>query len=139
MMRYVKYHALGNDYVVIPATDSTSDLQRRRVELICHRHYGVGSDGILFGPLQSEKYDFRLRILIPDGSEAEKSGNGMGSWNGVIGNGLRYLGIDCPPLCGESALVARKPRVHFPGHFIIIIGWKRMWARDAKAKYRNNQ
>jgi diaminopimelate epimerase len=77
MMRYVKDHALGNDYVVIPATDSTSDIERRRVELICHRNYGVGSDGILFGPLQSTKYDFRLRIFNPDGSEAEKSGNGL--------------------------------------------------------------
>jgi len=76
-MRYVKYHALGNDYVVIPATDWTSDLDRRRVELICHRNYGVGSDGILFGPLQSGKCDFRLRIFNPDGSEAEKSGNGL--------------------------------------------------------------
>ena len=76
-MRYVKYHALGNDYVVIPATDSKSDLQRRRVELICHRNYGVGSDGILFGPLQSGECDFRLRIFNPDGSEAEKSGNGL--------------------------------------------------------------
>ncbi len=76
-MRYVKYHALGNDYVVIPATDSTGDFQRSRVELICHRNYGVGSDGILFGPLQSEKCNFRLRIFNPDGSEAEKSGNGL--------------------------------------------------------------
>jgi len=76
-MRYVKYHALGNVYVVIPATNSTSDLWRRRVELICHRNYGVGSDGILLGPLQSGKCDFRLRIFNPDGSEAEKSGNGL--------------------------------------------------------------
>jgi diaminopimelate epimerase len=47
-MRYVKYHALGNDYVVIP----TTDIDRRSVELICHRNYGVGADGILLGPLQ---------------------------------------------------------------------------------------
>ena len=76
-MRFVKYHALGNDYVVIPVTDWTGDFQRSRVELICHRNYGVGSDGILFGPLQSEKCDFRLRIFNPDGGEAEKSGNGL--------------------------------------------------------------
>ncbi len=76
-MRFVKYHALGNDYIVIPATDWTGDFPRSRVELICHRNYGVGSDGILFGPLQSEKCDFRLRIFNPDGSEAEKSGNGL--------------------------------------------------------------
>jgi diaminopimelate epimerase len=76
-MRYVKYQALGNDYIVIPATDLMSDLDPRRVERICHRNYGVGSDGILFGPLRSETCEFRLRIFNPDGSEAEKSGNGL--------------------------------------------------------------
>jgi diaminopimelate epimerase len=76
-MRYVKYHALGNDYVVIPATESTRELNTKNINLICHRNYGVGSDGILLGPLQSKKCDFRLRILNPDGSEAEKSGNGL--------------------------------------------------------------
>ena len=44
---------------------------------ICDRNFGLGSDGILVGPLQSEKADFGLRILNPDGSEAEKSGNGL--------------------------------------------------------------
>lgn len=44
---------------------------------ICHRNYGLGSDGILYGPLPTEKADFRLRIFNPDASEAEKSGNGL--------------------------------------------------------------
>ena len=44
---------------------------------ICHRNFGLGSDAALVGPLQSEKADFGLRILNPDGSEAEKSGNGL--------------------------------------------------------------
>ena len=44
---------------------------------ICHRNFGLGSDGILVGPLPSEKADFGLQILNPDGSEAEKSGNGL--------------------------------------------------------------
>lgn len=74
-MRFVKYHALGNDCVVIPVTDSV--LTRKQIQLICHRNYGVGSDGILLGPLASEKGDFGLRIFNPDGSEAEKSGNGL--------------------------------------------------------------
>jgi diaminopimelate epimerase len=77
MIKYIKYHALGNDYVVIPANDATDEFPKNRVERICHRNYGVGSDGILFGPLQSGKCDFRLRIFNPDGSEAEKSGNGL--------------------------------------------------------------
>jgi diaminopimelate epimerase len=45
--------------------------------VICHRNFGAGSDGILWGPLPSARADFGLRIFNPDGSEAEKSGNGL--------------------------------------------------------------
>jgi diaminopimelate epimerase len=44
---------------------------------VCHRHYGLGSDGILYGPIERTDGAFGLRILNPDGSEAEKSGNGI--------------------------------------------------------------
>jgi diaminopimelate epimerase len=47
------------------------------IRAICHRNFGVGSDGILFGPLPSVRAAFGLRIFNPDGSEAEKSGNGL--------------------------------------------------------------
>ncbi len=77
MMKYAKYHALGNDYLVIPPTDGLDTLQPGVIRLICHRNYGVGSDGILFGPLESAACDFGVRIFNPDGSEAEKSGNGL--------------------------------------------------------------
>jgi diaminopimelate epimerase len=76
-MKYTKYHALGNDYIVIPVSELENDPDKRRIMLICHRNYGVGSDGILIGPLRSETCDFGLRIFNPDGSEAEKSGNGL--------------------------------------------------------------
>jgi len=76
-MKYVKYHGLGNDYLVIRPDDVSADLPTRQVKRICHRNYGVGSDGILLGPLESNTCDFKLRILNPDGSEAEKSGNGL--------------------------------------------------------------
>jgi diaminopimelate epimerase len=76
-MRFVKYHALGNDYLVIRPEDIAGDMQRQAIERICHRHYGIGSDGILLGPLESAACDFKLRIFNPDGSEAEKSGNGL--------------------------------------------------------------
>jgi len=76
-MKYVKYHGLGNDYIVIHPDDIDGDLDRKRIKLICDRNYGVGSDGILLGPLASGTCDFRLRIFNPDGSEAEKSGNGL--------------------------------------------------------------
>jgi diaminopimelate epimerase len=78
-MRFHKYHALGNDYIVMNPADfpgwTTPTTEQTRV--ICHRNYGVGSDGILWGPLPSQKSQFGLRIFNPDGSEAEKSGNGL--------------------------------------------------------------
>jgi diaminopimelate epimerase len=52
-------------------------LSPEQIIQICDRHYGPGSDGILLGPLPSSQADFGLRIFNPDGSEAEKSGNGL--------------------------------------------------------------
>jgi diaminopimelate epimerase len=76
-MKFYKYHALGNDYVVLDPQDQPLTLTADQIRTICNRHYGVGSDGILLGPLPSAKAPFLLRIFNPDGSEAEKSGNGI--------------------------------------------------------------
>lgn len=76
-MRFYKYHGLGNDYIVLDPADTGSLLTESQVRLICHRNYGVGSDGILFGPIETSTCDFAVRIFNPDGSEAEKSGNGL--------------------------------------------------------------
>ncbi|RAM52711.1 MAG: diaminopimelate epimerase [Hapalosiphonaceae cyanobacterium JJU2] len=76
-MKFYKYHALGNDYLVINPQDLPFTLTPDRIKAICDRHFGIGSDGILFGPLPSEIAEFALRIFNPDGSEAEKSGNGL--------------------------------------------------------------
>ena len=76
-MKFSKYHALGNDYLVIDPRDWPSPLTRLQIEVICDRNFGVGSDGILLGPLPSDQARFALRIFNPDGSEAEKSGNGL--------------------------------------------------------------
>jgi len=76
-MKFSKYHALGNDYIVIDPKDVNSQLSEAEIRVICDRHYGVGSDGILFGPEASDSCDFALRIFNPDASEAEKSGNGL--------------------------------------------------------------
>ncbi len=74
---FAKYHALGNDYIVIDPKSLPSPLTKEQVVRICHRNFGIGSDGILLGPLPSKKAEFALRIFNPDGSEAEKSGNGL--------------------------------------------------------------
>ena len=76
-MIFFKYHALGNDYIVLDPKSFAPELDEARIRLICHRNFGVGSDGILYGPLPSDRAPFRLRIFNPDGSEAEKSGNGL--------------------------------------------------------------
>jgi diaminopimelate epimerase len=76
-MKFAKYHALGNDYIVIHPADLINEINQDVIRLICHRNYGVGSDGLLLGPLESHVCDFGLRIFNPDGSEAEKSGNGL--------------------------------------------------------------
>ncbi|MBT6461861.1 MAG: diaminopimelate epimerase [Opitutae bacterium] len=76
-MKFEKYHALGNDYLVLPSEELKGDLTEEAIRLICHRNFGLGSDGILLGPLPSDKAQFGLRIFNPDGSEAEKSGNGL--------------------------------------------------------------
>jgi diaminopimelate epimerase len=57
--------------------DLPAPLTIEQVKVICHRNFGVGSDGILLGPLPSTKAPFGLRIYNPDGSQAEKSGNGL--------------------------------------------------------------
>ncbi|APB34360.1 diaminopimelate epimerase [Gloeomargarita lithophora Alchichica-D10] len=72
-----KYHALGNDYLVLDPERLDFPLQPLAIQRLCHRHFGVGSDGILLGPLPAPGADFGLRIFNPDGSEAEKSGNGL--------------------------------------------------------------
>ncbi|MBI4765297.1 MAG: diaminopimelate epimerase [Deltaproteobacteria bacterium] len=76
-MKFYKYQALGNDYLILDPQDQPIELTPERIRIICHRNYGIGSDGILLGPLLSPEAPFGLRIFNPDGSEAEKSGNGL--------------------------------------------------------------
>jgi diaminopimelate epimerase len=76
-MKFHRYHALGNDYLVVRASDCELPLAPALSQRICHRNFGVGSDGILVYEDREPTTTFRLRIINPDGSEAEKSGNGL--------------------------------------------------------------
>jgi diaminopimelate epimerase len=73
---FVKAHGLGNDYIVFVASDLGRELPAPVIERVCDRNRGVGSDGILV-LVPSRRADFGVRIFNPDGSEAEKSGNGL--------------------------------------------------------------
>lgn len=75
-MKFEKYHGLGNDYYIYDCQKYDYLLSKKQIQTLCDRHYGMGSDGILVGPVFRD-HKIGLRILNPDGSEAEKSGNGV--------------------------------------------------------------
>jgi len=79
MILLYKYHGLGNDYLIYDPHKNSASLDKDTIRYLCHRNYGAGSDGILYGPLQTDKNSsaFGLKIFNPDGSQAEKSGNGL--------------------------------------------------------------
>jgi diaminopimelate epimerase len=106
-LRFLKYHALGNDYLVLDVKDAARPPKPAEIERICHRNYGLGSDGILYGPLPAKEADFGLRIFNPDGSEAEKSGNGLRIF-------ARYL--------WDKKRVKNKPfTIHTPGGVVTCV------------------
>ena len=123
---FFRGHGLGNDYVVMDPKELSFSLTPSRIKAICDRNWGLGSDGIL-ALVPSKKADFGLRIFNPDGSEAEKSGNGLRIF-------ARYLhatgktkkkhftvetkggaGHDCTA-CGPAWGCERRHRRNGPGH-----------------------
>ncbi|GAA1991598.1 diaminopimelate epimerase [Amycolatopsis minnesotensis] len=81
-MDFVKYQALGNDYLVVDPRLTGFEPTPEAVRLLCDRHFGVGADGVLLGPIGpcdpgAVQDPVRLRIFNSDGSECEKSGNGL--------------------------------------------------------------
>jgi diaminopimelate epimerase len=80
-LRFEKGQALGNDYFVIDAAALDRPFTTDTAIMLCDRHRGAGSDGVLYADLTAQP--IHLRIINPDGSEAEKSGNGLrifGAW-----------------------------------------------------------
>jgi diaminopimelate epimerase len=76
-LRFEKWQALGNDYLILESANLASPLDGDRVRQLCDRHFGVGADGVLLlSEPDAPGFVARLRIFNPDGSEAELSGNG---------------------------------------------------------------
>src|SRR6266496_2575215 len=76
-MRFEKWHALGNDYVIVERDELPWELTPKQIRRICEPHLGIGSDGILLlSRANDPAYVAELRIFNADGSEAELSGNG---------------------------------------------------------------
>jgi len=73
---FVKMHGLGNEYIVMDNDNIDFQLTKQAIRRLCNIHFGIGSDGIVM-KVPSAKADFGFRVYNPDGSEAEKSGNGL--------------------------------------------------------------
>ncbi len=137
-MRFDKYQALGNDYLVLvePGLDARAEAAWARA--ICDRHFGVGADGLL---LQRAGRPFALRILNPDGSEAEKSGNGLrifARWlfdAGQVGHGPFQLEtaagrVGCRVGAGAREIEVDMGRVSFRSQDIPVRGPEREVLRE---------
>ena len=76
-MRFEKWQALGNDYLILERDELAFELTAARVRRLCEGHFGVFADGVLeLSRSENPEHVADLRIFNPDGSEAELSGNG---------------------------------------------------------------
>ena len=116
-LHFVKYHALGNDYLVMdPSRGGGAEAPAPElVRAICDRHRGVGSDGILYGPGRDAAGLITLRIFNPDGSEAEKSGNGIR----IFAHAIRAAGHATRPF--DLAVGGGVVAVSFPGEDVVRV------------------
>lgn len=77
MLRFDKYHGIGNDFLVVP-TDDPERLSVERAMAICRRHFGVGADGVLLvSPPESSGARAKMTVINADGSRPEMCGNGL--------------------------------------------------------------
>ena len=76
MLRFVKYHGLGNDFVLVDGMSAPVNLAAQEAIRLCDRHFGVGADGVILA-LHSENADCRMQLFNSDGTEAEMCGNGL--------------------------------------------------------------
>jgi len=136
-MKFYKYHALGNDYLVLDCKDCKEAPSNKDIVRYCHRNFGLGSDGILYGPLPSDKADFKLRIFNPDASEAEKSGNGLRIFarylfdSGLVQEDISFtietLGgvVKCVVSQSGKHITVEMGKVTFDSSLIPVVGEKR--------------
>lgn len=75
-MKFYKYHGLGNDFIIIDNMQSTIQMDGKIAEKLCHRHFGIGADGLILVE-QSANADVKMIIYNSDGSKPEMCGNGL--------------------------------------------------------------
>jgi diaminopimelate epimerase len=127
-MRFEKWQALGNDYLIVEAEQLPFPLTSERVRRLCDPHFGPGADGILeLSPAQTAGFAARLRIFNPDGSEAELSGNG--AREAILY--LRHRGwTDADTFSIETAAGEIRPTITGPTTCRVDMGRARLTSRD---------
>ena len=98
-LRFTKYHANGNDFILIDHRDSDWNPSRAEIARLCHRRYGIGADGLIL-LTRAEGYDFGMRNYNADGGECTMCGNGgrtllrFAADSGISREEFRFLAID---------------------------------------------
>src|SRR5919199_6035577 len=127
-MKFEKWQALGNDYVIVEQRELPFELTPERVRRICAPHTGVGADGVLLLAEAEERgYVAHLRIFNPDGSEAELSGNG--AREAILY--LRRNGwTDSDTFSIETAAGEMRPRITGPTTCTVDMGRAALSSKD---------
>ena len=119
-MRFEKWQALGNDYLIVEADELPWELTPERVRKLCDPHRGVGSDGVLLlSRSEDPRYVASLRIFNPDGSEAELSGNGSRE---AVMYLRRHGHVDSDEFAILTAAGPVRPRITGPSSATIAMG-----------------
>lgn len=100
-LHFYKYQGAGNDFIIADNRDKRISLNNRQVAFLCHRHFGIGADGLmLLEPAAG--YDFRMVYYNSDGNESTMCGNGgrcitaFAKKLGIIQGEARFIAIDGP-------------------------------------------
>jgi diaminopimelate epimerase len=130
-MRFEKWQALGNDYIIVETARLPYPLSPARVRSLCDRHRGIGADGVLaLEAPDAPGFVARLRIFNPDGSEAELSGNG--AREAVLY--LRRAGwTDASTFSIQTAAGEMRPTILGPATCRMDIGRARLQSADFPA------
>ncbi len=127
-MRFEKWQALGNDYLIVEEVELPFPLTAGRVARLCAPHTGVGADGLLvLSASERDGFVARLRIFNPDGSESELSGNG--AREAILY--LRRRGwTDLDTFSIETAAGEIRPRITGPSTCTVDMGRARLRSAD---------
>jgi diaminopimelate epimerase len=127
-VNFEKWHALGNDYVIVERSELPFELTPARIRAICAPHTGVGSDGILLLSAPSgQEFVARLQIFNPDGSEAELSGNGARE---AVLYLRRHGWTDADHFSIETAAGPIRPTITSPTTCTVELGRARLQSGD---------